>query len=48
MCIGSSTSFFSTFILALFTFVCIWNFSKIKDIVRKIFSKHFSKKPKLQ
>jgi len=48
MCIGSSTSFFSTFILALVTFVCIWNFSKIKDNVIKIFFKHFSKKPKLQ
>lgn len=48
MCIGSTTSFFSTFILALASFVCIWNYSKIKDSIRKILSKYFSKKPNLQ
>ncbi len=48
MCIGSTTSLLSTFILALVSFVCIWNYSKIKDNIRKIFTNHFSKKPNLQ
>ena len=48
MCIGSTTSFFSTFILALATFVCVWNYSKITENIKKIFSKRFSKKPNLQ
>ena len=41
MCIGSTTSLFSTFILALASFACIWNYSKIKDNLRKILTKHF-------
>ena len=48
MCIGSTTSLFSTFVLALASFVCIWNYSKIKENIKKILTKHFSKKPNLQ
>ena len=48
MCIGSTTNLFSTFILALASFVCIWNYSIIKDNIRKTISKHFSKKANLQ
>ena len=36
MCIGSTSSFFSTFVLALASFVFIWNYSKIKNNIRKI------------
>ena len=44
MCIGSSSSFFSTFLLALVCFIGIWNYSKIKSYISNNISKHISKK----
>ena len=34
MCLGSTSSFISTFLLALASFITIWNFSKIKSFVK--------------
>ena len=33
MCIGSSSSFLSTFLLALACFIGIWNYTKIKNYI---------------
>ena len=48
MCIGSSSSFFSTFLLALACFIGIWNYSKIKSYISNNIFKHISKKSNIQ
>jgi hypothetical protein len=45
MCLGSTSSFISTFLLALASFITIWNFSKIKEYVKNEYLR-FSNKAK--
>ena len=40
MCISSSSSFFSNFLLALVCFIVIWNYSKIKHQILKKLLRH--------
>ena len=45
MCLGSTSSFISTFLLALVSFITIWNFGKIKEYVKNEYLR-FSNKVK--
>ena len=48
MCIGSSSSFLSTFLLALACFIGIWNYTKIKNYISNIIFKFIPKKSNIQ
>ena len=48
MCIDSSSSLLSTFLLALVCFIGIWNYSKIKSYLSNNIFKHIFKKSNIQ